>query len=376
MKNIPAKQNYLINNGRSILQYDDTIYYVFEENLYSMKKDKSEKKQISNLVGNTIFIDNSYIYSTKKEETYKINKKTYKTEKLFDGRIKYFDDKNKVIYYTNKEGLYKLFLNKNEKINLFKGNCQFLYYDKDTIYFSNEEENGNLILYSIKNNKTNLTEITTEKRDNYQEYLRIVNFSVRSDWIIYTVGNYEGTAQYFFGKLVHIKKDGSNKESFDSSNENFIIINHEIYYNYFSQGSQSKRFDKEGYYKISLDFSKQVYWEKDIGNIEYYDKENDWIYYSEHTNFLEESADLKRCRTNETESEIVVKVKDIFQEHNSKKFITYHNVNKIEDWIYFNCNTWAENKNGGWRPQLKNSQYYRIKTDKTNLELIQEITYE
>lgn len=126
-------------------------------------------------------IDSSYIYSTKKEKTYKINKKTHRAEKLFDGRIEYFDDKNKVIYYTNKEGLYKLFLNKNKKINLFKGNCQFLYYDKDTIYFSNEEENGNLTIYSLKNNNTNLTEITIEKKESYQEYLRIINFSICDD---------------------------------------------------------------------------------------------------------------------------------------------------------------------------------------------------
>lgn len=45
MKNTPAKQNFIINNGGNILQYDDTIYYVFEENLYSMKKDKSEKNK-------------------------------------------------------------------------------------------------------------------------------------------------------------------------------------------------------------------------------------------------------------------------------------------------------------------------------------------
>jgi hypothetical protein len=183
-------------------------------------------------------------------------------------------------------------------------NSNFLAADGDTEYYWKFEGN-NSVLYSADKNKSNVKRLAVfpSVSDGNEEPVlnAVIDFGICGDWIIASVGHYEGTGNYFYGDFVRMKKDGSKLEHFWlTDDDTFVIVDDWIYYNFWTVKGDSD----EGVYRIRPDGTDNEYMGDILNSIFLYCE--DGYVYGEHDNGKTVDGsnpitDLIRCRPDGSE---------------------------------------------------------------------------
>ena len=107
----------------------------------------------------------------------------------------------------------------------------------------------------------------------------IFDFGIIDEWIILSVGEFQGSGWYFFGDFVRMRKDGSELEHFWLTNSHsFHIIGDWIYYYYWCH----QPLKQEGIYRIRPDGSDKEYMGHILHNIILY-AEDGYVYATQAT---------------------------------------------------------------------------------------------
>ena len=189
----------------------------------------------------------------------------------------------------------------NNKKTTINTERNFLLKHNNTQYFWKREKHD-CVLYALDDNETfekklavfppfSIYDIYTDKD--------IIQFGICGDWLILSVGNYQGTARYFYGDFVRLKKDGSELSHFKVTDDgNFVIVDDWIYYNYFPRGEIPTN-DPYGCYRIRPDGTEKEFLGNIINKIYLY-AEDGYVYGNQKTeeiiNRWNPVIDLIRCK--------------------------------------------------------------------------------
>ena|GEM_PF-1414100 len=142
--------------------------------------------------------------------------------------------------------------------------------DGNTQYLSRREGND-CVLYSFDTKTSHVKRLavfppTHEDSPYTNNY--IIQLDICGDWLILSVGHYEGSAHIFYGDFARLKKDGSKLEHFSvTDTDYFFIVGDWIYYNFWevehdpeaAYGCYRIRPDGSGKEFLSEGFSMQRY---------------------------------------------------------------------------------------------------------------------
>jgi len=253
-------------------------------------------------------------------------------------------------------------------------------WDDGTIQYVSRVECNVLALYAIENNGSDMTQLaifqplSVEQGWIETEWClppHIFNFEVTDDWIILSLGEFQGSGNFFNGDLFRVRRDGSGRESFESElvSTKFFIANDWIYYNAWDVTDWNARWirirpdgtDKE----ILAGIIHGIYLYSDYGYF-YGTHEtgtmlNDW---SPVTNFV-------RWQPNSSESTILF-FGDKLPSFEDTSYIGFNNIKIIDDYVMFSVYVWGHRAGDSWRGSLLYSADYRVDRDGNNLVLINE----
>jgi len=103
----------------------------------------------------------------------------------------------------------------------------------------------------------------------------VFQLAIVNDWIVISVGEFQGSARVFYGEIFRIKYDGSVRESIglNSMEHRFHIYNDWIYYHIWDL----QPFDGEGWYRFRINGSEVEFLGRDIYQI-YLIHSSGWIF--------------------------------------------------------------------------------------------------
>ena len=111
----------------------------------------------------------------------------------------------------------------------------FIERDSSAQYYWRREGND-CVLYALEDNaplERQLAIFPPMTIDNPYTNNSIIQFGLCGDWLVASVGHYEGSGNYFYGDFVRIKKDGSELTHFYvTDDDTFTIVDDWVYYNY------------------------------------------------------------------------------------------------------------------------------------------------
>lgn len=203
----------------------------------------------------------------------------------------------------------------------------------------------------------------------------IIHFGVCGDWLIASVGHYEGSGHYFYGDFVRLKKDGSELAHFYlTDDDTFVIIDDWIYYNYWAIKDKPEN-DAYGCYRIRPDGTEKEYLGDTINNIYFF--ENGFIY-GEHAtsktvNGWNPVVDFIRCEPDGSKVVTLFKGGSLPKFENSD-FIEYSNIKIIKNNVIFTVSVHGQSDGDSWRGHYIYTADYSVKNDGSNLTLLNEKT--
>ena len=370
-------QNSILNNGGAVVKCGENTYYITDNlayedyrcdgALYSVNP-KGISRKIANIGGRHIwtFGENLYVSSDNSapSSTFEVNPSNGKKTLLFNGTIEYSDADNKTLYFTSpvksvKEvykfgGLYKFDLNTSKSEKIFDANntifCKYLtVIDEKMYYYTLTKDNTvSINCYDMKSDET--TVITTDRPDSdisHEEYsYTIPQLSVCGEWLIYSVGSFEGSGAYFYGNMYRIKPDGTDKASMNiSSTGNFLAYDNWIYYTDSNQeiGCPSNI--------IHPDLSGKQKMNDSITPITLTD--DGWLFYNE------KNGDIHRSRINGNNDSLILKA-DQLHNYLTKDDHYNYTLDFVGDMVYINAEAWGPRSGGSWRDQFVCSSFNRV----------------
>lgn len=268
-------------------------------------------------------------------------------------------------------------INNVQDVTLKKATDNILGHYGNTQYFWRMEKD-NCVLYAIDNNELHAKQLAIfPPVESYDSSIAngIIHFGVCSDWLILSVGFYEGSGNYFCGDFVRLKKDGSGLTHFNlTDDDTFFIIDDWIYYNYWAVEDLPEN-DAYGCYRIRPDCTEKEY----LGDIIYKIQliENGFIY-GEHAtskmvNERNPLVDFICCKPDGS------KVVTLFTGDSLPKFVNadcieYYNIKIIENKVMFTVSVHGYSDGDSWRGHDLYTAYYFVKKDGSNLTLLNEKT--
>ncbi len=234
------------------------------------------------------------------------------------------------------------------------------------------------VLYSLDSVGSNIKQIATflplggeDGNPITQNY--IVNFGICGDWIIASVGHYEGSGHYFYGDFVRLKKDGGELTHFWlTDDDTFIIVEDWIYYNFWTVKDEAENVN--GCYRIRPDGTDKQYLGNTIHNIYLY-AEDGYVYGTHATDKMVNDwnpvIDLIRCKP-DTSSVITLFRGDSLPEFDNSDFIKYYDIRIDDSYIFFTVAVHGYTDGDSWRGHNVYTASYRVDPNGDDLELLKE----
>jgi hypothetical protein len=236
----------------------------------------------------------------------------------------------------------------------------------------------NCVLYSLDRLSSNIKQIATflpSGGENGTSIMQnnIVDFGICGDWIIASVGHYEGSGNYFNGDFVRLKKDGGELTHFWlTDDDTFIIVEDWIYYNFWTNKDEAENVN--GCYRIRPDGSDKQYLGNVIENIYLY-AEDGFVYGSRATdemiNGFNPVIDLIRCRP-DTSSVITLFKGNSLPKFDNSDFIKYNDIRIENNYIFFTVTVHGYTNGDSWRGHDIYTASYRVDPNGDYLELLKE----
>jgi len=199
---------------------------------------------------------------------------------------------------------------------------------------------------------------------------RIVDFGICGDWIIVSIGHYEGSGHYFYGNFARMKKDGSEFEHFWlTDNDTFVIVEDWIYYNFWTL--EDKPGNVYGCYRIHPDGTgKEYIGDKIYSIIQYAD---DGYIYGEYdtgkTVFWNPITDLIRCKPDGS-GKIILFEGSTLPQLDEADYISYYNITVENDFVTFTASVHGYREGDSWRGHNIYEAKYRVIKDGSGLTLL------
>ena len=268
-------------------------------------------------------------------------------------------------------------ISNKQGVTLEKESDNMLGHYGNTQYFWRMEKD-NCVLYSIVDSELYAKQLAIFPpmvSDDSDTDNGIIHFGVCGDWLIASVGHYEGSGHYFYGDFVRLKKDGSDLAHFYlTDDDTFVIIDDWIYYNYWAIEDKPEN-DAYGCYRIRPDGTEKEYLGDTINNI--YLFENGFVY-GEHTtskmvNGWNPVVDFIRCEPDG--SKVVTLFKgDSLPKFENSDFIEYSNIEIIKNNVMFTVSVHGQSDGDSWRGHYIYTADYSVKNDGSNLTLLNKKT--
>ena len=202
----------------------------------------------------------------------------------------------------------------------------------------------------------------------YRNY--IVSFGVCDDWLIASVGHYEGSAHYFVGDFVRMRKDGSELEHFwITSDTAFVVVDDWIYYNY-----SGMFVDGGACYRIRPDGSDKEYLGDTLYSIILY-HEDGYVYGTQKSEGTvgrwNPILDLIRCKPDGSDITTLF-YGDRLPKFEESDYIGYSGIRITNDTIIFTVFVHGNTQGDSWRGRNLYVATYKVNKDGSNLMLLSE----
>lgn len=400
--NIDNAQKYsdnVLNNGGSIIQIDNTVYYIHNDKnpgksnyaIYSMNIDGSDKKKIIDIdfAYELYSVDNYIIYNGYNDGQHAVFRYSIDTGELIviaDGELEYFDAEEKEIYYSvsypsynslNYDwSIHKTDIHGNNNIVICSDSYSFIKKVDDTIYLQKttpEKEFRNVVLASVDSNGNNLKDIASIPRlsgesSSFIDNEHIYGLDTYNEWLILTVGSYQGIDAYL-GGLVKLKKDGSELERLtDFDTDKFYVIDDYIYFN-------STISDIYGCCKYNIDSEITEFLGENVQWLLFASDDKHLYYVSNKSD--DEYLVLNNLMKCDLEGNNIIKLfdsKDV-PFYDDSNYVGYENIESVGDYLYFAVKVHGYTNDDFWRGHTCYYANYRIKKDGTKLEMLYKNEY-
>lgn len=397
---IQTEKMMISNNGGSVVQNgNNTYFYAPNDNventesewaIYVLHQNDNDmtKEKIAELNGHwqkKFFISDNFIFVTDyNEKGYNIitiSLDTGEKKELCEGELELIDVQKKEIYYTvsnyhlsvEEKGIYKMNLDGSNIKKLCPEGYTFIEKIDDLIYLDapHADKNNDAVLASMNSDGSDLINVATIPALTYEgdmsEYEYIVDFGICEDWIILSVGNYQGSGHFFYGSLVRLKKDGQQLERFYPSEvDSFDIIDGWIYFN---EWNERNAMFKDGCYRMSPDLSEKEYLGQEIHRMESY-SEDGYIYYTYNVPAEIIVNDLRQC-TPDGKNAITLFHGNMAPQFEDSSYISYKDIETTEDYVYFGVGVHGYAVMvDSWRGHSCYYAYYRVRKDGSDLEFL------
>ncbi len=383
-------QNTVSNNGGAVVKCGENTYYITdnlayedyrcEGALYSVNP-KGMSRKIANIGGRHIWAIGGSLYvssdNSAPSSTFELNPSNGKMTLLFKGSIEYFEADSRTLYFTgydkslkethNFEGLYKYDLNTFKIEKIFDANntilCKYLtVIDGKMYYYTLTKDNTvSINCYDMKNGE--ITVITTDKPDSDtspEDYSYTVpQLSVCGEWLIYCVGDYQGSGAYFYGNMYRIKPDGTDKASMNiSCTGNFLAYDNWIYYTDSDQETGCPS------YIIHPDLSGKQKMKDSINPITL--TGDGWLFYNE------KNGDIHCSRLDGNSETLILKAEQL-QNYLSEYDHYSYTLDFVDDMVYINAEVWGARSGGSWRDQFISSSFNRVNISGKDFQTLAQI---
>ncbi|MEA4971906.1 hypothetical protein SDC9_73134 [bioreactor metagenome] len=253
-------------------------------------------------------------------------------------------------------------------------NDHFLGVDGDTQYYW-AFEGDNCVLYGLDKNESDTKQLAIfppSRNEGCDPTLNsIVSFGICGNWIIASVGHYEGSGHYFYGDFVRMKKDGTNLEHFWlTDDDRFTIVDDWIYYNFWTVKGSSD----EGCYRIRPDGTGKEYMGDILHSIFLYDQ--DGYVYGEHDtgktiDNINPMTDLIRCEPDGSGLTTLFSGDSLPKMENSD-YMRYYDIKIGNDYVTFTAAVHGYIEGDNWGGHYNYIANYRVNKDGSNLTLLHE----
>lgn len=251
-----AATNAMVYEDSPMLEDGGNIYYIQTvqgdknsyNNIYRLEVATGNKTRLLSskyrILGMMLHKDTLYYtsYDGEKDHTYSVSIDAKNKKTICNGHLLCLDDSS--IYYTVNKGeegkLYKREYGSKKATLLYTGNftLSFVKNLDNTLYFTQfNEASSKLTLYTLAPKQTKLTVLTTDKITFERTYPTVSDIVKINGDIYYQYGSYEGTGDYWYGKLIKLDS-GTNTKSVIAKllyeeqiyhNDNIIFYNGNVY---------------------------------------------------------------------------------------------------------------------------------------------------
>ncbi len=253
-------------------------------------------------------------------------------------------------------------------------NINFLESDGDTQYYWTFE-GDNCVLYGLDKNESAAKQLAIFpplRNEGYDPTPNsIIDFGICGNWIIVSVGHYEGSGHYFYGDFVRMKKDGTKLEHFwITDDDTFTIVDDWIYYNFWTvKGSPD-----EGCYRIRPDGTSKEYMGDILHSIFLYDQ--DGYVYGEHDtgktiDNVNPMTDLIRCKPDGS-GLITLFSGNSLPKFDNSNYMRYYDIKIDNDYVAFTAAVHGYSEGDSWAGHYNYIADYRVNKDGSNLTLLHE----
>ncbi|MEI6602610.1 MAG: DUF5050 domain-containing protein [Clostridia bacterium] len=393
-----GKHPMVINNGGAAIKVGDNSYYITKSIAYESLSSnagalysvgaKGISRKIANIGGSKIWAlgDSLYVsaeYPSVPESTFKINPSGGTPTPIFDGNIKCIGLDNKSLYYSGDvqsseklpmfEGLYKINIDtlKTEMIVDANDtlNCEFLITINGKLYYYTTT-NKNIVsihCYDMKSGKTSLLtthkpseDINQSEVNDLQDYAyEVTQLSACGEWLIYSIGDYEGSGHFFYGNIFRIKPDGTDKALLNIlDTDNFLVYGDWIFYSEQVPG----KYNVTSIIHPDLSGKQAINKFYEICTI----TPDGWLFYNT------EEGDIHRSRIDGSNDTLLLK-SDKLPNYLKKEDRYQYALEIVGDLVYFNAEVWGYRMNASWRPQFIDSSFNRINMNGTGLQTLTQV---
>ena len=318
-------------------------------------------EKLSDIGGNCLWSYNGTAYFCtnpwidEKEVIYQAGISVYDApKKLMDGKLNFVSNSGLICLTENRDLYTSNIYGNNKKLIANGGN--YLNFHNNIIYYSTNEKDispssVSLFSYDIATEKTE--QLATHEPE-LLSHLQIPQLEVVGDRIVYSVGYYQGSGNYFTGDIISISKSGSSKKIYDIEHNNnpaFYKLKDNIIY-----------LDK----LISVKNGKVKPLSEDIHRI--VETGDNYVYYQT------ENGDLHRSNADFKNDTLMLKASDLPNALREKyDYLRFRSIDVIDNTLYFTAEAWGYRTRYSWRDQFLNRTFGQIELDGSNLTIHQHI---
>ena len=377
-----VSKNTPVNNGGAVIQLGGDTYYVSKNLAYENHRENGALYRLKNgalyklsdIGGTALWSDGKLLYVSSENVINRFDTVTGEMSIFAEGTINYLQDDT--LFYSVNGKIYKRNLNSGEEItiasDISKKHVFFEAVIGDKLYYSESSSYSVTVrAYDMKTGKSK--EVFTETPVFFDSEAQIIptvtHLSACGNHLIYAIGNYQGSGNYYFGDMYRIKSDGSGREllrvndedNTNLENDNIFTLDDRIFYSNYSE-----RYGYDGgYYVMKSDMSDKRKLDTDIYSV--IDAIDGFLYYQTRP------GDIHRCRSDMTQDSLLVKAADLPNFRTADDYFRYK-PDIIGDTVYFNASVWGYRSEGSWRDKFINSTFNKVGLDGTEFKTLASIS--